>query len=121
MHTHSFIKQSSRWFIELPEYIEQGGSEADLEMVEGADTMLDIMAKGELSVMLALDDKPFKDADKLLLVEECDPEKGGAMYLMPEWEGDTYNHRLWLCDVTEFVFGYLPEVIFVKREMNSDK
>jgi hypothetical protein len=43
MQTHTFLKEDDQWFIDLPEYIANGGSKADLRMIAGADTMLDIM------------------------------------------------------------------------------
>lgn len=119
MHTHTFTKELSGWYIELPDYIAQGGSKADLQMVDGADTMLDIMAEGNRSVTLSFDDTDFEGADKIELLEECDPSIGGGTYIMKEWNGKTYNQQMWLCAVTEFVFEYLPEVIFGKKEMSS--
>ena len=115
MHTHSFTKEPSGWYIQLPAYIEQGGSKGDLAMVDGADTMLDIMANGTSSITLVFDDEEFEDADKVILIEKCDPYIGGGNYIMEVWESKSYNQRLWLCAVTEFVFGYMPETIFVKR------
>lgn len=115
MHTHTFTKEPSGWYIELPDYIQQGGSKADLQMIDGADAMLDIMAAGESSISLIFDDKALEDADKVILLEKCDPYIGGGNYIMPQWEGKTVDRRLWLCGVTEFVFGYIPETIFVKR------
>ncbi|MFT3826351.1 MAG: hypothetical protein QM731_20680 [Chitinophagaceae bacterium] len=115
MQTHSFIKEGADWYIDLPEYIEQGGSKGDLAMVEGADTMLDIMAGGNTSVTLQLSEEAFDGADLLLRTELCEPYIGGAYYLLDTWEGKNINHNMWLCAVTEFVFGSLPEKIFIRR------
>jgi hypothetical protein len=46
VQTYRFIKEGTEWYIDLPEYIENGGSKGDLQMVEGADTMLDIISAG---------------------------------------------------------------------------
>ncbi len=119
MYTHTFNKEASGWYIDLPEYIAAGGSKADLAMVDGADTMLDIIAEGASSVRLDFDDKEFVGSDKLVLIEKCDPYIGGGNYIMPQWEGRSLDQRLWLCGVTEFVFGYIPEAIFVKRRSLS--
>ncbi|MFT3703869.1 MAG: hypothetical protein QM802_16005 [Agriterribacter sp.] len=115
MHTYTFTKEFSGWYIELPEYIDQGGSKGDLQMVDGADTMLDIMANGGSSITLDFNDKTFEGADEVILIEKCDPYIGGGNYMIPQWEGNAIDQRLWLCAVTEFVFGYMPEIIFVKR------
>lgn len=115
MQTHTFNKESSGWYIDLPQYLKQGGSKADLAMVEGADTMLDIMSGNNNSVTLTMDDKPFEGSDMLELTEKCDPSIGGGYYLLRSWERKAVMHSMWLCAVTEFVFGYLPEKIFIRR------
>jgi hypothetical protein len=115
MQTHIFINEKTGWYIDLPEYIDQGGSKADLQMVEGADTMLDIMANGNAEVSIVLDTKPFDGADELTLLELCDPEIGGGFYLMHTYKGKEIMHRMWLCGVALFVFGFMPEKIFIKQ------
>ncbi len=104
-----------QWFIDLPAYIAGGGDKGDLQMVAGADTMLDVMAAGKDQVTIAMDTSPFNGADELILLEHCDPILGGGFYLMPSFEDKKVDQQMWLCAVTEFVFGYMPEKIFVKR------
>jgi hypothetical protein len=116
LETYTFLKTGNEWFIDLPGYIEQGGSQGDLQMVDGADTMLDIMAGENGSVTVTLDTKPFENADELVLIEKCDPLIGGGYYLMRTYRGQEMNRSMWLCQVTEFVFGDLPERIFVRQE-----
>lgn len=116
MDTYMFVKEGNEWFIDLPEYLEGGGSKGDLQMVEGADTMLDLMAERGTTVVLNMSEEPFEGADVLVLTEKCDPAIGGGFYLMETYNGKTVNQRMWLCQVTEFVFGKLPERIFVKQE-----
>src|SRR6187551_795017 len=99
MKTYKFIKTGRDWYIDLPEYIEQGGSIGDLQMVDGADKMLDMMAEGKNSVTLT---------------EKCDPYIGGGYYIMKQYEGQEINRTMWLCQVTEFVFGDIPPLIFVR-------
>ena len=36
----------------------------------------------------------------------------GAWYSMDSYLGIAYQHEMWLCDVTKFVFGYFPKVIY---------
>lgn len=84
-------------------------------MVEGADTMLDLIASGNTTVTLAIDEQPFEGAAALELTEKCDPYIGGGYYLLRSWEGQPVMQSMWLCAVTEYVFGYLPEQIFIKR------
>ena len=119
MQTHAFIKEPAGWYIDLPEFIVQGGSKGDLQMVDGADSMLDMIAGGRDSVTLIIAEEPFDGADRMDLTEKCDPYIGGGYYLLRSWEGRPVMHTLWLCAVTEYVFGYLPEKIFIKREQTS--
>jgi len=116
MNTYMFVKNGDDWFIDLPEYIEQGGNAGDLQMVDGADTMLDLMADRGTTVVLNISEEAFEGADMLVLTEKCDPSIGGGYYLMEKYNGKAINQRMWLCQVTEFVFGSLPERIFVKQE-----
>jgi hypothetical protein len=115
MKAYKFIKTGRDWYIDLPEFIEQGGTIGDLQMVDGADKMLDMMAGNDNSVSVYVAREPFEGSDILTLTERCDPYIGGAYYLMKKYEGQEINRTMWLCQVTEFVFGDLPEQIFVKR------
>lgn len=115
MKTYRFKKEDDKWYIDLPQFLEAGGNKADLQMVEGADTMLDLMADQKNEVRLQLSMTEFKDADKLDLKERCDPSVGGGYYIMELYEGRKIELLMWLCGVTEWVFGELPERIFVKR------
>ena len=115
MEAYTFVKEEGKWYIDLPEYIAAGGDKGDLQMVEGADTMLDIIVDGGDSVSLFLDRVPFPGSDKLVLTERCDPSIGGGYYKLGVFEGKEFNWTMWLCAVTEYVFGDLPEEIFIKR------
>ncbi|HYE54736.1 MAG TPA: DUF6717 family protein [Chitinophagaceae bacterium] len=116
MRTYKFIREANRWYIDLPAYIEQGGDKAELEMVAGADTMLDIMSEGASSVTLTIDRTPFEGADLVRLIERCDPSIGGGNYFMQRYKGRNVDMRMWLCSVTEFVFGDIPPEIYVRKE-----
>lgn len=115
MKQHRFIREGGRWFIDLPEFLAQGGSKGDLEMVSGADTLLDMIAGGTDEVTLQIHTEPFANADELLLTELCDPILGGGYYSLKQFEGKEVNKDLWLCDVTRFVFGDIPKKIYIKQ------
>lgn len=117
MKLYTFIKQGREWYIDLPAFIEQGGSLGDLQMVDGADAMLDMMAGNDTSVALFISKEQFEGADVLILTEKCDPYIGGGYYSMGQYEGKTINRTMWLCQVTEFVFGEIPATIFIKRQI----
>jgi hypothetical protein len=101
-----------RWFVDLPDW---KGSKDDLEMVSGADTMLDIISQGSGEIFLGLSNSPTLFPQCTLeLLEECFPPTFGANYLAKEINGVDYNLRVWLCDVTKFVFsGVFPKKIFI--------
>lgn len=119
MKSYTFIKTGQDWYIDLPEYIEQGGNKGDLQMVDGADKMLDMMAGNQDFVILNIAREQFDGADMLILTEKCDPLIGGGYYLMTSYEGQEIYRTMWLCQVTEFVFGELPQQIFVKRAIEQ--
>lgn len=117
MKPYKFIKTGNDWYIDLPEFLEQGGSIGDLQMVDGADKMLDMMAGKESFVTVYVAREKFEGADILTLTEKCEPNVGGGYYMMKYYEGQEINQTLWLCQVTEFVFGDIPQQIFVKKEI----
>ncbi len=88
----------------------------DLQMVDGADKMLDMMADNKTSVVLIISEKKFDGADNLVLTEKFDPVIGGGNHLMKTFKGQEINKMTWLCQVTEFVFGKISEQIFVRQE-----
>jgi len=118
LSTYKFAREGTQWFIDLPEYLAQGGSKADLQMVEGADELLDLIANGKRRVTIQLDREPFEGADVLELVELCDAPKGGGYYKLERYRQQKLNKRIWLCDVTLFVFGDMPERIYIKKLSN---
>ena len=115
MKQHRFVHEGMGWYIDLPEYLAEGGNKADLEMVSGADTMLDIIAGGKDEVTLQIDTRPFEGSDELLLTELCDPILGGGYYHMKQFGNKKVNKDLWLCDVTRFMFGDIPEKIYIRN------
>ena len=116
MKAYRFLKTGEEWHMELPEYLEQGGTIGDLQMVEGADKMLDMMAGTATIVVLSIAKELFEGADVLILTKKCDPIKGGGNYIMKQYEGQKINLTIWLCKVTEFVLGDIPPEIFLRKE-----
>lgn len=107
-----FYKENDgTWFVDLPDW---EGSLADLQMVYGADTMLDIFAEGEKEVMLLLSEKHFEHSDVLEFKNLAEDLGNGAYYKLENYKGININHDIWLCDVTLFVFhGHFPKQIFI--------
>ena len=113
---YQFSKTAGEWFIDLPEYLEAGGNITNLQMVEGADTMLDIIAGAANKVVLSIAKEKFEGADVLVLKEKADPIKGGGYYFLAQFENKPVNLDMWLCDVTEFVLGDIPQQIYLRKE-----
>jgi hypothetical protein len=107
---YDFYKtETHRWYVDIPSY---PGNIDELEMVCGADTMLDILAQGEKRINLSFSDKYIENAIKLVKIKDT-PDIGGAEYFFKSYMDIDYDINLWLCGVTEWVFGYLPDTIYV--------
>jgi hypothetical protein len=108
-----FYKDVFGWFIDLPEWT---GERGDLQMVSGADTFLDILSQGRDVVCLRMSKEPFLDCQFLQFQEIGrleGPELGeGAWYFLQSYQGINYCLRMWLCDVTKFLFVEFPNKIY---------
>jgi len=112
MRKFKFYKESDgRWYIDLPEWT---GSKSELEMVAGADNMLDYMAEGNNEVHAYISETAFEGSDILKLKGLADDIGNGAYYLMKNYKGIELNLSMWICDVCLFVFNNkFPEQIFI--------
>ena len=104
MRLYTFNKEEGKWYIDLPEWQD---SKSALQMVAGADILLDELSNFQTSVQLSISSKE-QPADYTTLKKMMNtPVTGGALYhlgLKP----------IWLCDVTKFVFGEFPQKIHFK-------
>lgn len=107
MKTIKFYKEpDDRWYADLPEW---EGSQAELEMVLGADTLLNNLTSDD-QIVITFSTQDFTDSSKLNFVKLNLDIENGAFYKYLEMDLE-----LWLCDVTKFVFGYFPETIYFKK------
>ena len=116
MRNFKFYKEEcGRWYVSLPEW---EGEKDELEMVMGADSFLEILSQGEDEVYVTLSDTEFPDAERLELFDLCrlkGIELGsGAWYSLTSYMDIPYDIEMWLCDVTKFVFGDFPKIIYFK-------
>jgi hypothetical protein len=129
--TFHFYKEINIWYIDLPQFVEAGlGTKANLMMVAGADTLLDILSGNGTEITVEFDSKPFngynvkldminigKDQALLDAIGHA-PVDSGAYYTAYSDQGLGYEFKLssvWLCPVTEYVFGSdYPKNIFIK-------
>lgn len=100
--TFNFIKEpNGNWYIVLPDW---EGSKDDLQMVMGADTMLDRFAEGEDFVKLLIADRDFENSYHLKLSRKTPEYDGGGYYSLFDPQ-EEFIMEVWLCKVTNFVFG----------------
>lgn len=118
MKRYDFYKtEESRWYIDLPEW---KGTQEDLELVSGADTLLDRISKGNRRITVELstryEDRQTGENYATLKLHQKHAQilGGGADYIC---EGET----VWLCDVTKFIFKKFPlYIIFKVVEYHTD-
>ncbi|TCD10696.1 hypothetical protein EZ449_07335 [Pedobacter frigidisoli] len=112
-----FYKNAKQdWYADIPEW---GGDIADLQMVEGADELLNWVAASGDECKLLMADKHFESSEILELVYTREENLGGGGdYMLESFRGEIKNHRVWLCGVTEYVFKQLPQRIYFKDLYN---
>ena len=106
----SFTKEDDKWYVHFPDW---GFKKTQLEMVSGANVMLDKMADGESEVHLTVKipkDKSqhFDDCIECNKVDQLGL-KYGATYKT------NYGDEFWICPVTLFVLGRYPEVMYISK------
>jgi hypothetical protein len=102
---HFYKEEDNRWYVELPEW---EGSKEDLEMVLGADMLLDALSNYSDWVKVRFADEPFEGC-KTLTHRLADVEAAPGWYDNDAWHGPS---TIWLCSVTQFVFGDYPDKIY---------
>lgn len=112
MDLRFYKEPDNKWYVDLPEW---EGPKSDLEMVIGADTMLDILSQGEGEVTLYMVTHPQDGCETLIYLHETPELGGGAYYHMESYMGLEFNLDIWLCDVTKFVFGKFPKIIYFSK------
>jgi len=102
----SFYKNKfGEWYIDLPEY---PGPNEDLQMVAGADDLLDTLSNNTHSFTCILSKDPIQEAMVLHKNYGSTAPESGENYL---YEGK----RMWLCPVTAYIFGEYPDRIFIEK------
>jgi hypothetical protein len=122
----SFVKEAGIWYADLPEFVNAGlGTRSNLMMVDGADSFLDLLCSSQSKITLQISKTPFPESQAKLqkiglglnsqllnLIGHASVDYG-SYYQVTEFAGKPLSHRLWLCPVTEYVFGEYPEQIFL--------
>lgn len=121
--TYRFYKQNKCWYIDFPEFISEGlGTQADLMMVAGADTFLDLLSNNDSSVKVRFSDKSFDNCTGMMekitndiegRISMLSDDGCGAYYNVTQYQGKPFKHQLWLCPVTLHIFdGQYPDKIY---------
>lgn len=98
------------WYVLLPEW---KGDPEDLQLVEGADQWLELLSDQGKTLKLWLADEQFEDAAILTLLHVREANLGGGgNYYLESYQGKKIGLKLWLCEVTRFVFNDLPQRIY---------
>lgn len=101
---------AAKWYLDLPEW---KGDPEELEMVEGADKWLDLVSNQSKHVQLRLSDEKFENAEILTLLHVREENLGGGgNYYLDTYLGQKVDLKLWLCEVTRFVFKSIPQRIY---------
>ena len=98
-------EKDSKWYIDLPDW---EGERWELEMVEGADILLEVLSQGSKTVKVDISIDPLENCDFIL--DYIRPESGGAWYKVRD--NSESRGVIWLCHVTKFVFGNLPKKLY---------
>jgi len=104
-----FYRDIDGWFVDLPNW---PGPKAALAMVDGADTFLERLGKRNPEVLIEISTQPQPESEWFSVnYVQRHPAGDGAYYRTLHF-GQPYD--MWLCGVTEFVLGSMPEVIYVR-------
>lgn len=102
-----FMRLSNRWFINIP----YNDDVNDLQMVDGADKLLDEIAEGRRIVRIIA--TIFNNISKPdYTLEKIKENNMGGTYTIT---GVTNVKQLWLCNVTKLIFQNFPNQIYIYK------
>ena len=102
-----FAKEDGVWYAQVKGW---PGPKAMCAMVDGADTFLDHLSGNGDRVRVLLSRSPQAGYAPLTYLAPH-PAGDGAYYTV---DLNGAEHRMWLCGVTEFVFGAMPDRIYYR-------
>jgi hypothetical protein len=117
MNSYSFIKKDGNWQLHFSNYTNREGKNGDIELNDGAESILNLLSEGNNQVNLVFDKKPFQDADEIELLQTCEPFLNGGYYLLRSYQGKEINYEMWLSDLTKYVFEETPQKIYFKKRL----
>ena len=108
MKVRFYKEEDNRWYADLPDLINKGIDKSELEMVSGADIMLDILSNKGDNVMLNISEDKKDCKTHLILVENGG--EAGSNYIA---SGETGEYEVWLCPILSLVFNKYPENLYI--------
>lgn len=109
MKIYRFYKEYINWFLDLPDW---NGNKEDLEMVLGADSLLEVLSEGNNEIHLSISEECFDGASKLDFNRFGEDYESGAFYNLRSYRNIEFDFEIWLCDVTLSIFDRFPESIY---------
>lgn len=115
MVTAVYYKIGKTWFLDLPEYLENGGNVDDLERIGGFHELLEMAADGSNSVVLYYDLNDFDGADMAEL-KGLSGEKTGGYYNLKHFEGREVDLEIWVNKLAYEKVSELPQHFYLKKQ-----
>ncbi len=107
-----YKNKDGEWYLNLPQW---KGDPADLQMVEGADKWLDLVSNHAESIKIILSDTSFEAAEILTLLRMREDNLGrGGIYYLESYQSQKIGLKIWLCEVTRFVFNQIPQKVYFR-------
>lgn len=114
MFKATYYKFGQRWYIDLPEYIEQGGNPDDLEQVGAFHNFLELASAGESTISFFMDTQCFEGADKAIRTGTSGGKSGGY-YHIATYAGNAVDFELWINTVLYLMMPELSLQLYFKK------
>lgn len=109
--TIGFVREADgRWYADIRHWPRMFHS--NLEMVAGADDLLEALDYGNGYVRMEVDMDPTDKRGFFKMVKVSQTNLGATYRVL---YCDKYNKKAWLCNVGKFVMGKHPDTIFARQ------
>lgn len=106
-----FYKENSKkWYVDIPYW---KGRKSALQMIGGADKLLDLISKGRNEIYLHYSKNKINYGNVLILKRKC--WFNGADYKINNLDRQKIDLKVWLCNVTKFVMYDFPMKIYFRE------
>lgn len=104
-----FKKKNNLWYADIKNWPQS--HEANQLMVNGADDLLEYLSKGKKYITLNIKTEDPNNSEYICLEKIHEDSMGGTYKLKNHPE---FKNTVWLCNVTKFVMGQHPDIIWFK-------